>query len=696
MACATRSRTSRAHERRPRARSHRRRLHRDRGRRHGRSDQENLRRARLRRHALCAQLFRRRGRPARVPRRRRARHGHRCCCIRSRPSCRPTAWALPTSAPCARRPSNARSTRTGSTALRRNRRSACAAGARGTRRAGSRKTADRDDARPRARALCGLGRQSRSSTAVRETPPPCGEALRARASRRASVSSIRAKALVIEAASVEAFGGGERREEPEHASGAGRTPARRTARGSSPRGKWREARVYLREHLAPGHSLAGPALIIEPNQTIVVEEGWRAEITRKDHVLLTRAAPREKRTAIGTHADPVLLEVFNNRFMSIAEQMGVTLQNTASSVNIKERLDFSCAIFDANANLVANAPHMPVHLGSMDRSVETIARENAGRIKPGDVFALNAPYNGGTHLPDITVCTPVFDTAGARILFWIAVARPSRRCRRHCAGLHVAARHDHRGGRRLHRQFPARVAMAASARRETLALLTGARYPARNPAQNIADLKAQVAANARGAALLQQMIDEFSLDVVEAYMGHVQDNAEESVRRVIARLTDSQFHRRTRSGNAHRASPSASIATRREATIDFTGTSPQQPDNFNAPEPDHARRVPLCVPRAGRRRHSHERGLPAAAEDHCAAGLDARAALARRRRRGQCRDEPERRRLPVRRAGRARLRAGHDEQSHLRQRAKPVLRNDLLGRARGRGFRRRERPCTRT
>ncbi|MBX9760009.1 MAG: hydantoinase B/oxoprolinase family protein, partial [Beijerinckiaceae bacterium] len=336
-----------------------------------------------------------------------------------------------------------------------------------------------------------------------------------------------AKSLVIEAASVEAFGGGERREEPEHAASADEPQAQGATRFFSA-GKWREAGVFIREQLAPGHSLAGPALIIEPNQTIVVEDGWRAQITRKDHVLLTRTAPREKRTAAGTHADPVLLEVFNNRFMSIAEQMGVTLQNTASSVNIKERLDFSCAIFDANANLVANAPHMPVHLGSMDRSVETIARENAGRIKPGDVFAINAPYNGGTHLPDITICTPVFDAAGARILFWIA----ARGHHADVGGIAPGSMSPRATTIEEEGVYIDNFLLVSDGRfreRETLALLTGGRYPARNPAQNIADLKAQVAANARGAALLQQMIDEFSLDIVEAYMGHVQDNAEESV-----------------------------------------------------------------------------------------------------------------------------------------------------------------------
>ncbi len=390
------------------------------------------------------------------------------------------------------------------------------------------------------------------------------------------------KGLVIEAASVEAFGGGERRDEPEIQPVTGK-PHECTATRIFSGGRWRNAMLYVREDLAPGHTLPGPALIIEPNQTIVVEDGWRAEVTRKDHVLLTRAAPREKRSAIGAQADPVLLEVFNKRFMSIAEQMGVTLQNTASSVNIKERLDFSCAIFDASANLVANAPHMPVHLGSMDRSVETIARENEGRIRPGDVYAINAPYNGGTHLPDITVCTPVFDDAGARILFWIA----SRGHHADIGGIAPGSMSPR--GRTIEEEgvYIDNFHLVSDGRfreSETLALLTGARYPARNPAQNIADLKAQVAANARGAALLRQMIDEFSWDVVAAYMGHVQDNAEESVRRIIAKMKGSSFSLELDQGT--RIAVAIRVdRDRREATIDFTGTSPQQADNFNAPEP---------------------------------------------------------------------------------------------------------------
>ncbi|MEV8677986.1 hydantoinase/oxoprolinase family protein, partial [Mesorhizobium ciceri] len=303
-------------------------------------------------------------------------------------------------------------------------------------------------------------------------------------------------------------------------------------------GEWRTSPIFRREALKPGNRVAGPALIIEPNQTIVIEPGWLAEITARNHVLLRRVEKKRRQAALGTEADPVMLEVFNNLFMSIAEQMGVTLQNTAYSVNIKERLDFSCAVFDRTGALVANAPHMPVHLGSMDRSVETIIRLNSGDIHPGDVFALNAPYNGGTHLPDITVVTPVFDDAKERILFWAA-------SRGHHADIGgtapgsmtpLATTVDEEGV--LFDNF--RIVDRGRFREKELeTLLTDHRYPARNPHQNIADLKAQIAANEKGVAELRKMVTHFGLDVVEAYMGHVQDNAAESVRRVLERLPDS-------------------------------------------------------------------------------------------------------------------------------------------------------------
>ncbi len=276
----------------------------------------------------------------------------------------------------------------------------------------------------------------------------------------------RAKQLVIEAVSVEAVGGGAKFNEKARKTQRGKLPkpARRTRFFSG--GKWHKALVYTRETLSPGHKVKGPAIVIEPHQTVVVEHGWQAELTAKNHLVLRRVQKLRRARAIGTHADPVMLEVFNNLFMSIAEQMGVALQNTAYSVNIKERLDFSCAVFDPTGSLVANAPHMPVHLGSMDRAVETIIRENKGNIRPGDSYLINAPYNGGTHIPDLTVCTPVFEPPpvpspasgggwGGENPVLGGVARPSRRHRRHRAGIDVADRHHHRRGRHLHRQLQA-------------------------------------------------------------------------------------------------------------------------------------------------------------------------------------------------------------------------------------------------
>lgn len=349
-------------------------------------------------------------------------------------------------------------------------------------------------------------------------------------------------------------------------------------------GGWRDAGIFRREDLKAGHKVAGPALVIEPNQTIIVEPGWQAEITAKNHVLLRRIEKKRRQAALGTEADPVMLEVFNNLFMSIAEQMGVTLQNTAYSVNIKERLDFSCAVFDRHGALVANAPHMPVHLGSMDRSVETIIRLNSGDIHPGDVFALNAPYNGGTHLPDITVVTPVFDDTRTEILFWAA----SRGHHADVGGTApgsmtpLATTVDEEGV--LFDNF--RIIDRGRFREKELeTLLTDHPYPARNPAQNIADLKAQIAANEKGVAELRKMVAHFGLDVVEAYMGHVQDNAAESVRRVLERLPDSSdYEYPTDTGQVIKVRITVD-REKREATVDFTGTSRVMKNNFNAPEP---------------------------------------------------------------------------------------------------------------
>jgi 5-oxoprolinase (ATP-hydrolysing) len=391
----------------------------------------------------------------------------------------------------------------------------------------------------------------------------------------------RTKSLVLEAVSAEAVGGGARFKEQARKITRVKlpAPARRTRFFSD--GKWRRASVYTRETLAPGHKIAGPAIIVEPHQTVVVEDGWQAALTAKNHLVLKRIKKLARARAIGTRADPVMLEVFNNLFMSIAEQMGVALQNTAYSVNIKERLDFSCAVFDGDGSLVANAPHMPVHLGSMDRAVETIIRENKDKIRPGDVYAINAPYNGGTHLPDITVCTPVFDRR--KILFWVA----------------ARGHHADVGGISPGSMSPNATTIAQEGvymdnfelvdrgrfrEKEISALLTGGDYPARNPVQNIADLKAQIAANEKGVQELRKMVRHFTLPVVRAYMRHVQDNAAESVRRVIDRLQDSSFTSEMDQGTVIKVRIAVD-KKKREATVDFTGTSAQQPSNFNAPEP---------------------------------------------------------------------------------------------------------------
>jgi len=391
------------------------------------------------------------------------------------------------------------------------------------------------------------------------------------------------KELVVEAVSVEAVGGGAKFAEKEIQ--ASREPLPQPARKTRffSGGAWHEAGVWLREGLRAGHRVAGPALIIEPNQTVIVEDGWQVEVTGKNHLVLTRVKTLARTKAIGTEADPVMLEVFNNLFMSIAEQMGVTLQNTAYSVNIKERLDFSCAVFDGEGNLVANAPHMPVHLGSMDRSVETVLRENRGRLKPGDVCALNAPYNGGTHLPDITVCTPVFDEAGREIIFWVA----SRGHHADVGGITPGSMSPRATTIEEEGVYIDNFKLVDRGRfreQELNELLSGAKYPARNPVQNVNDLKAQIAANEKGVRELKKIIADFGFDVVHAYMGHVQDNAAESVRRVLDRLHDSEFSYEMDQGTFIKVKITVN-KQKREATVDFTGTSPQQPTNFNAPSP---------------------------------------------------------------------------------------------------------------
>ncbi len=391
------------------------------------------------------------------------------------------------------------------------------------------------------------------------------------------------KKIVLEAVSVEAVGGGAAAEEPDLPMTKNAAPAPMANTRFFSSGSWHKASVYGRDQLSPGQRIDGPALIIEDHQTIVVEPGWDAEITSKNHVVLARVVALARHAAIGTKTDPVMLEVFNNLFMSIAEQMGVTLQNTAYSVNIKERLDFSCAVFAADGALIANAPHMPVHLGSMDRSVETIIRLNKGEIRPGDVFVLNAPYNGGTHLPDITVCTPMFNDDESRIRFWVA----SRGHHADVGGIapgSMSPRATHVDEEGVLIDNFKMIDQGRFREKELVSLLTDHPYPCRNPAQNVADLKAQAAANERGVQELTKMVDHFGIDVVRAYMGHVQDNAAESVRRLLDALKDCEFSTEMDQGAVIRVKISVD-KEKREATVDFTGTSPQQPTNFNAPEP---------------------------------------------------------------------------------------------------------------
>ncbi len=390
------------------------------------------------------------------------------------------------------------------------------------------------------------------------------------------------KVLIIEALSVEAIGMAE--EASAHIDPlpprVGALQAAETVRLFSG-GKWHDTALYRREDMRPGDVVNGPAIIAEKNATNIVEPGWRAEVTALNHLVLNRVEARPTRKAIGTEADPVMLEVFNNLFMSIAEQMGLRLQNTAFSVNIKERLDFSCALFDAEGNLIANAPHIPVHLGSMGESIKTIIRENAGKMRPGDVFMLNDPYHGGTHLPDVTVITPAFDASGKEVLFYAASrghhadiggttpgSMPPDSIVVEQEGVLIDNFQLVRGGRFMEK--------------ETIELLSSGKYPARNIVQNLADLQAQIAANQKGVEELLKMVEHYGLEVVQAYMKHVQDNAEEAVRRVISALKDSSYEYKLDNGAIIKVAIRVDHETR-TADIDFTGTSPQLPNNFNAP-----------------------------------------------------------------------------------------------------------------
>ncbi len=411
--------------------------------------------------------------------------------------------------------------------------------------------------------------------------------------------------LVIEAVSVEAVGAGEQHVA---ATSQAEPPPSRPEADATVRlhaGRWLDAGLFVRESLAAGALIDGPAIVAEKNATTVVEPGWQARLTTSGPIELQRTVPRATQHAIGTQADPVMLEVFNNLFMNIAEQMGLRLQNTAHSVNIKERLDFSCALFDASGQLIANAPHMPVHLGSMSESIKTVIERNP-EMRPGDVYVLNDPYHGGTHLPDVTVVTPVYLEHGdGAPSFYVA----SRGHHADIGGstpgsmppfsttideegvlldnfllvragkLREAELLDLLRGGAERRAAPSSALPSGDGAQRPGAVM----YPARNPTQNIADLRAQVAANEKGVQELRAMVTQFGRATVAAYMRHVQDNAEESVRRVITALKDGAFTLDLDNG-ARIAVKVTVQAQQREATIDFTGTSAQLPNNFNAPK----------------------------------------------------------------------------------------------------------------
>ncbi|MEW1762273.1 hydantoinase B/oxoprolinase family protein [Streptomyces cyaneofuscatus] len=388
------------------------------------------------------------------------------------------------------------------------------------------------------------------------------------------------KPLVVETVSVEATGTtgehGSDPGDPAPREGALRPRATVTMYAGA---REQQAPLHRREDLRPTDTVTGPAIVAEDDATTVVDPGWQATTNTTGHLVLTRARPRPDRKAVGTRVDPVMLEVFNSLFMAIAEQMGVRLENTAHSVNIKERLDFSCALFDADGNLIANAPHIPVHLGSMGESIKEVLRRNEGTLRPGDVYAINDPYHGGTHLPDVTVVTPVFE--GDELRFLVA----SRGHHAEIGGttpgsMPAFSRTIHEEGVLFDNWLLVRDGTLREA--ETRELLTSAPYPSRSPDTNLADLRAQIAANEKGIAELRRMTDQFGADVVRAYMGHVQDNAEESVRRIVARLHDGGFRYETDAGAVIQVALTVDHDAR-SAVIDFTGTSPQQPGNTNAP-----------------------------------------------------------------------------------------------------------------
>jgi 5-oxoprolinase (ATP-hydrolysing) len=388
--------------------------------------------------------------------------------------------------------------------------------------------------------------------------------------------------LVVEAVAVEANSPGDAVQEATLPARTGGAPPEVDTIQIFTGDKDRTAPVFDRTDLLAGDRIAGPALIREANATTVVEPGWTAEITALDHMTLRRTERLATRGAADSgRPDPVLLELFNNLFMNVAEQTGAVLQNTSMSVNIKERLDFSCAIFDAEGFLVANAPHVPVHLGAMGESVRTVLNNRRTTLKPGDVVALNNPFNGGTHLPDVTVITPVFDETGVEIMFFVG----SRGHHADIGGITPGSTPP--TSRTLEEEGVViddflLVDGGHFREAELRALLAGAKYPARSPDVNVADIKAQVAANEKGVRELQRVVTLYSWRTVSAYMRHVMDNAEESVRRVIDRIGSGTFDYTMDSGLPLRVAVSVDRASR-SAVVDFTGTGQQSEGNFNSP-----------------------------------------------------------------------------------------------------------------
>ncbi|MDC0196610.1 hydantoinase B/oxoprolinase family protein [Gammaproteobacteria bacterium] len=388
--------------------------------------------------------------------------------------------------------------------------------------------------------------------------------------------------LVVESIVVEAIGGSEKLVDPELPISKNLDPKAIDEASIIFSSNVLVTPIYDRKELLPGHLVFGPAVIVEVNSTTVIDPGWRAEITILGHLIVRRIDLRPKSFAIGTQVNPVMLEVFNNLFMSIAEQMGAILANTASSVNIKERLDFSCAIFDIKGGLIANAPHMPVHLGSMGESVRAIIAARGDNIKSGDVYALNAPYNGGTHLPDVTVITPIFEDANKKLLFFVG----SRGHQADIGGITPGSMPPN--SRSVEEEgilIDNFLLVEEGVLREVALrdLLASGDYPARNIDQNIADFKAQIAANKKGMKELLQLISRYSLPVVNAYMAHVKNNAAESVRRVLDKLPDGEFENKMDDGSIIKVAIRIDKKARK-AIIDFTGTSRQSSANFNAPK----------------------------------------------------------------------------------------------------------------